>query len=558
LVEYSLHFLLVFFQLCKKYLFVCTLTLSTILISQPSPEFDPFDWVTYRKTGGIQSITEGFTYIYFGTEEGGILRYHTFQNQFDDPITEAQGLSSNRIMAVHFDSETGTLWAATKNGLNYSFTREGNWTSISYGSLALPRKATIYRIGSSNAYIWIDAGSSFLKLDRIAGISLGVFTIPDEEDIRWSSRSIYGGIHIPEEIANFTVTEGWLLNGNYFIDPYGQNMKITSFYQTKYSDIWLGTESGYLFLGDSQMETYYPFSFGLANSDVTAFTKGNEFWISGRSGFNSDGITSFRWEEILFQHYYPDATINMSNQSIYCSLETDKELWFGGNHGLLLYNKKDGFWRLYDETRGLPGGTIISMAQDTSHVWIGTSQGISRIHKISKRSRPTGIESYFDDSFIFDLEVIDNQVWIGTNSQLFIFDIDSQVLYDFRELGDVSLISDQHDLYRNFWEIHEHDKTVYAANDLGLISFDLVTGKWSTIFETAHFGNQKINSLAFSDEYCFLGTNFGLYRIDLKQFFRKDYTYSFIGQVNELFISDDILWIGTNRGLTKYLWTRDF
>ena len=27
------------------------------------------------------------------------------------------------------------------------------------------------------------------------------------------------------------------------------------------------------------------------------------------------------------------------------------------------------------------------------------------------------------------------------------------------------------------------------------ISFDIVTGKWSTIFETAHFGNQKINSL---------------------------------------------------------------
>ena len=144
-------------QLRLSCLLIFFLMLTINLHGQPEPEFSPFDWVTYRQTGRIQSITEGFAYIYFATEEGGILRYHTFQNQFDDPITQAQGLSSNNIRSLHFDRETGTLWVATKHSLDYSYTREGNWTSIPYGNLALPKNVHIRRIGSSPAYVWLDA-----------------------------------------------------------------------------------------------------------------------------------------------------------------------------------------------------------------------------------------------------------------------------------------------------------------------------------------------------------------------------------------------------------------
>jgi hypothetical protein len=63
--------------------------------------------------------------------------------------------------------------------------------------------------------------------------------------------------------------------------------------------------------------------------------------------------------------------------------------------------------------------------------------------------------------------------------------------------------------------------------------------------------------MAFSDEYCFLGTNLGFDRIDLNRFFQRDYHYPFIGRVNDLFISDDVLWLGTNKGLTKFQWTKN-
>ena len=544
-------------QLRLSCLLILFLMLTINLHGQPESEFSPFDWVTYRQTGRIQSITEGFAYIYFATEEGGILRYHTFQNQFDDPITQAQGLSSNNIRSLHFDRETGTLWVATKHSLDYSYTREGNWTSIPYGNLALPKNVHIRRIGSSSAYVWLDAGASYLKLDRVSGISLGVFTIPDEEKILWSSSRVLAGINIPEDIANYTVTEGWLLNGNQFLDPFGRTIDITSFYQTRFSDIWLGTGDGTLFLGDTQMETFYPFTFGLANSDITTFTKENDFWIAGRSGFRPGGITRFNPEELQFDLFDFEVTINMNDQSIYASVDTGDEIWFGGEIGILVYKKKENFWRLIDEAKGLPGGHIITMDHDTSHVWVGTPRGIARIHKDSKRSRLTGIEPLLHESFIYDIEVIEDQVWIGTSSQLYVYHQDQQALYDFRDMGDLSRISHQQDLLKNFWEIYEYKQWVYIASEQGLISYDKKRGQWSMVFETAYLSGRKINAMAFSDEYCFLGTNFGFDRIDLNRFFQRDYSYPFLGRVNDLFISDDVLWLGTNKGLTKFQWTKN-
>ena len=247
----------------------------------------------------------------------------------------------------------------------------------------------------------------------------------------------------------------------------------------------------------------------------------------------------------------------MNDQSIYASVDTGDEIWFGGEIGILVYKKKEKFWRLIDEAKGLPGGHIITMDHDTSHVWVGTPRGIARIHKDSKRSRLTGIEPLLHESFIYDIEVIEDQVWIGTSSQLYVYHQDQQALYDFRDMGDLSRISHQQDLLKNFWEIYEYKQLVYIASEQGLISYDKKRGQWSMVFETSYFSGRKINAMAFSDEYCFLGTNFGFDRIDLNRFFQRDYSYPFLGRVNDLFISDDVLWLGTNKGLTKFQWTKN-
>ena len=45
------------------------------------------DWVTYAPASYITSIDIGDDYVYFGTESGGILRYHLFDRFWDYPFT---------------------------------------------------------------------------------------------------------------------------------------------------------------------------------------------------------------------------------------------------------------------------------------------------------------------------------------------------------------------------------------------------------------------------------------------------------------------------------------
>ena len=160
------------------------------VICQPNSRHDPFDWVIFRKPGAIRSFTEGFSYIYIGTESAGIYRYSIYGHRFEVPITRAQGLSSNEITAIHFDKRTGTLWAATDESLDYTYTREGNWSSKRLDNYNLLSGVKIEQLGSSKNYLWALAGTLYLKLDRLSGIFLGSMPFPDEMEINWSSGPI--------------------------------------------------------------------------------------------------------------------------------------------------------------------------------------------------------------------------------------------------------------------------------------------------------------------------------------------------------------------------------
>ena len=128
------------------------------------------DWITITKTGAITSITEGYSYIYFGTESGGVLRYHIYANEMDIPLTMAQGLSSNKIQSVHFDFDTGILWIGTDSGLDYSHMREGGWTHLRKRDIGIGRKRKTHQIGSTIKNLWLRSNNQYIKLDHVSGI----------------------------------------------------------------------------------------------------------------------------------------------------------------------------------------------------------------------------------------------------------------------------------------------------------------------------------------------------------------------------------------------------
>ncbi len=348
---------LLYYRYCK---WVFTfISIHYLVLCQPSSRHDPFDWIVYKKPGKIRSFAEGFSYIYIGTESAGIYRYSIYGDRFEAPITRAQGLASNEITAIHFDKRTGTLWAATDESLDYTYTREGNWTSNKLDNYNLLSGVKIEQLGSSENYLWALAGTLYLKLDRVSGIFLGSFPFPDEMGINWSSGPIRYAEGIDDLLMEYTVMDGWLLNLNTFISPVGKPVRATSIYKGSTNTLWVGSDSGIIFQGDPYMKSFYPLTYGLANTDVQAMTYEFPSWVGGRAYPGDPGaVTLVDPERGYFTWYEGETAINVDQLEVFGSCSVDNEVWFGGQNAIYVYNRKDDFWRTLDATRGLPVGRI--------------------------------------------------------------------------------------------------------------------------------------------------------------------------------------------------------
>ena len=515
------------------------------------------DWVQYRQNGDITSISEGFTYVYFGTENGGILRYQNYGKRFEEPITRAQGLASNTITAIHFDRDTGILWAATNQSLEYSFNHEGDWHRVSLVDIGLNRNTRIEQIGSSKESLWVRSGSLFIKLDRSSGIMLGMFSSPDIDDIDWSSGRL-SAMDIPTNILeSYSVLDGWLYVQDGFLSPKGKRAFIRTAHTGKFKDIWIGCSDGMIFLGGTQMKALTPIQSGLANSDVMSLFGKNGLWIGGRWSKESKGITQFFPKRHVFHPVEFDLTLNMDNLPVYEILEIDNEVWFGSMDGVMIYNKKKDYWRFYGSERGFPMGRVRAMVAIDEIVWVATSRGISGISKETKRLKNTELGDKLKGVFIYDLIEVEGDLWIATEYKLMVYSSQENSLTNFRNVGQISAIAEREIGLFQFTALAHYGNTLAAATSFGIIGLDLQTQKWSVLSEPSKYGGSIPKSLAGTKQHLFIGTDNGIFRVDTNNDFFRMYNYPFIGQVNDLYIDKNLLWLGTSEGLIMFRWKKD-
>ena len=63
----------------------------------------------------------------------------------------------------------------------------------------------IRRLGSSDNYVWAQANSIFVKMDRSSGVLAGLYPIPDELNIQWSSGPYQNQPDLKEIFSKYTV-----------------------------------------------------------------------------------------------------------------------------------------------------------------------------------------------------------------------------------------------------------------------------------------------------------------------------------------------------------------
>ena len=554
-VNLGLHTSL-YYRYCK---WVFTfISIHYLVLCQPSSRHDPFDWIIYRKPGTIRSFAEGFSYIYIGTESAGIYRYSIYGDRFEAPITRAQGLASNEIIAIHFDKRTGTLWAATDESLDYTYTREGNWSSNKLDSYNLLSGVKIEQLGSSENYLWALAGTLYLKLDRVSGIFLGSMPFPDEMEINWSSGPIRYAEGINDLLMEYSVMDGWLLNLDTFISPFGKTVRATTIYKGSTNALWVGTDSGIIFQGDPYMKSFYPLTYGLANTDVQAMTYEFPSWVGGRTYPGDPGaVTLADPERGYFTWFEGETAINVDQLEVFGNCIVGNEVWFGGQNAIYVYNQKDDFWRTLDAARGLPVGRIKALEPDTHFVWVASAYEIEKINIKTKRSEASVLSSSLQNNFIHDIALINSKLWVSTEYMLFCYDIDSETLLPFKYVGNVDAIIDRIEPMTKIFALHADETKLYVGTNQGIIAYNIVNSSWELIVEPTIYNNDFVRELNVYKKQLFIITERGLIRLHMEKQFQRQYNYPFIGNVNDLYVTRDRLWLATDNGLIQFSWKKD-
>ena len=534
----------------KRISFFLYLFSLSIIFSQPESQFNPFDWVQYRKTGNINSISYSNTYLYLGSENGGVLRFNLFSEQFEEPITIAQGLKSNSIKALHFDS-SGSLWVGTRVGLEFSLTAEGDWRLLNYNDLNIPPNSYIEQIGESIDGIWIKTLNIYYRLDRINGMILESMVIPNQK-ITWSSKNSNSSIDFSSIIINYTLLDGWLYDLESFISPNGKKVKITTYLKNnQMNDLWIGTEEGYFFKGDNTMKTLKPFQSGLAGNHIFDIAGEKSFWLGGRLGPNNYGISFFNPLTRTSDLYLFDENINMDKTSIYSIIEMKNEVWFSGNGVILSFNKKNNFWKTIQLNIANPENQFSTFVNFEDQVWLGSYNGLYALDLNAKNIK-NDILKFFENIIIYDLALKNHLFFIATNIGLYVYDLKNNKLFDYKDFGYKTDGFSSPIRKTSFTDLAITSRNLYAANQSGIISFNFRTRQWSNAVDASIFGGLRVKSMAIDKDIIFLTTIDGIIEYDMRRNFMNIYNYFFIGQVNDMYIKGRKLWLGTSKGLVSF------
>ncbi len=528
--------------------------LVAITFSQPRTKYRPFDWLLFKESGKINSLTEGFEYLYVATSVGGISRYNLFSNQYDFPITTAQGLASNNVTSVHFDHNTGIIWGSSPGVIQYSYTREGDWRYIDFIDLGLTSNDRVSRMGNSDNYIWARANAVYVKMDKSSGILAGIYPMPDEINIKWSSDQYFIDNNISQILNDYTIMSGWMVSGSQFIDNYGRYIDITSGLIGANNDVWIGSSDGTLFHGNKTMEAIYPTEFGIRGSNINAFlVDGDNIWVGSKDYNSGRGITRLNVSSFQTDHYDFDITVNMSLTAVHSFYSFENELWVGGNGVVLTFDKDENYWRTLGEERGIPNSDLTSMVGDSNYVWIGCYYGIRQIDKKRKREEPMGFEYLFYNHPVYDLAINDLGIWIASRTGIYLYDKNNPQIMNALSIGDSYLDFP----VSRVTSIYQDKNIIYFATNIGVVTFDLDKKIWDLLISVAEYRGSIVSDMIVIGKFCFIGTEKGLFRINMKSHRVREYNFDFIGSVNVLEHIDKYLWIGSSEGLIRFKWRKD-
>ena len=525
-------------------------------MGQVDNRFNVFSWEQYSQVGAVNSISEDYSYFYFGTEDAGILRLNKFSQEFAKPITQAQGIKSQSIEHIYFDEHTGILWSVGDSFIEYSFSREGNWNKIDYRLLSLKSGTQIIDIGSSKDYVWLRSNSKFFKLDHVNGILLGVYATPDEQSISWgdiSSRELRWNIF---DFNDYFVEDAWLLTSNGASDNRGNFSKYLSYYKSSNGINWMSLSNGYILKIDEFNKLITPIFYGLACAVPTSMIDDDILWISGIGNKSFNGITRFDIDSNKFENILSDYYLNFSKDNIYSSLMVDDEIWYGLDSYILVYSVKKNSFRSLGFEKGVPHGKILHLEHKNGSIFAGSINGAVQINRNSKARMSSKVEKFIfsRNLTLGDIENFEDKVFFVLSNAVFSYDNenDSISALNWKDITfDNSMSKNKIDIAsRSVSRIFSRNNNLYIVTDLGVVDY---MNQTLAIPSSLYF-NYKITDIAVvANSLLFVSTVRGLaiVNIDTRELINY-YDFPFLRNIYQIKHIDEYLVLLTSKGLIRF------
>ena len=490
------------------------------------------------ENNNITAIAIDSQFLWLGIKDKGVLQIDLINNVPDlqNPILHVPTDHLN-IRNIFIDSK-GKLWMASKGYLGYYFNKK--WTTLHIPNCT----NNISDIGEdSKNHIWITTYNdgvyeynlqSFKNYNKLFGIANNLVRslFIDKNDNIWLSSKT--GLTVLENgIPTIFNSENGLEN---------ENIKVVS--QDNEGNIWLGTDGSGAFRFSGNEFVNFGDKNGLAS--VMSIIQDNDktYWFSTYG----EGITKYK--DNVFTNYH-SLNSNLTNNTIWTSMQDSKgQLWFGSSGGLIKQHQDE--FKVYHNTYWLPSNKITSLFEDAeNHLWIGTAKGVTEIfnNDTTIYTNYSGLET----KNIRSITEYQNTIWLGTSNGVFTSNEQGFSQWENNELLGGKTV----------YCLKKWKDGIFIGTGNGLYYFD---GKsLENIKLHSSFSANYINFITLeSNQYLWVGTNFGIFEIDL-----SIYNFQGIKGINHHTTSDGLkspetnlnagfqdsegfIWMGTGKALLRY------
>lgn len=521
--------------------FFLSLFLINILHAQADQRFDIFDWEIIGNNGSINSISEGYQYIFFATNGNGILRFNKFSRKFDQSLYLGQGIKSKKIKHVYFDKYTGILWSVGNKNIEFTSSREGNWNQVNYDRLSIKSYNDIQDIGSSSNYLWVRTLSSYLKLDHVSGTFLGLFPYPDEQ-VFWGDFNYRNNLTVKDfAFEDFFVENGWLLTNQGASDQNGTFSKYVSFLETESEFSWIGLSNGYILALDNFSKTVSPVSKGTEFTIPFTMSFNDKLWVAGIGNSNYNALYVINKDFNEERNFKNSNYSNFSYSDIYSSKAFSEEVWLGSEGSVIIYDQRKDFFRTLGYDKGIPVERVEFIESLDNKVYIGSRNDLIVIDKSSKKIIDSKISDLIkkNNLFIDDLKVIGNIIFLISSGKVYQFNSNEQI--NINQYSNFSL--DQFKPYA----VYGNNNSKYFVSERGIVNN--INEK---VIPSSLYFNYRVSDIVLADNYMYIGTTGGLAIYDIKENqLHNFFDFTFLKNIFDMEQINEFLVLLTSSGLVK-------